>query len=171
MKHGKLKKFFFEQRVRVLAKLPEIHKAMFGNEKTHPLTIKALDDIWNSTNEDGKLMEKLKPLLVSDLDFGGAQLWQEISAADDFNLAPNDAIEFLGKRKNVISGINATTWDSLKTSLQEGLKNGESYDDLADRVKTLFTGASEGRAQTIALTETQVAVNSGRQLAMVQSGF
>lgn len=168
-KKGKLQKFFFEQRGRVLAKLNQIEKSSWSN----PVFLsnsKALDDIWNSSNEDGELLKKLKPLLIWDLDFGGAQVWQEISQAGDFNLPPNDAIAFFDKRKKVLTDINDTTWNSLKASLQEGLSAGESYDQLADRVKAIMQTAGDSRAQMIALTETNVAVNSGRDLAMVQAG-
>lgn len=180
LKQNKISKFFFEQRGRVLSKLSEISKSEkwaralkgeknFSSESFYTVS-KAIDDIFDSDAENADLIAKLKPLLLSDLDFGGAQVWQEISAPDDFNLAPNDAIAFLDQREPVINDINATTWDSLKTSLQEGLANGESYDQLADRVKAIYNAASSGRAQTIALTETNVAINSGRDLAMKQAG-
>jgi len=41
-----------------------------------------------------------------------------------------------------IADINATTWDSLKASLQEGLSAGETMEQLAGRVKDTFQAAA-----------------------------
>ena len=181
-KQSKLKRFWFEQRGRILQRLPEAMKqfrevADEVNDKvvetrwlwqpTGELQ-RGIDDLFDARSEDAKLLKALKPLLVSDLEHGGAQLYKEIGLGD-FSLAPKDAIAFLDKRKNVISGINQTTWDKLKASLQEGLQAGEPMESLQDRVKTFF-GGQEARAETIAGTETNVAVNTGRHEAMVGAG-
>lgn len=168
-KAGAMRKFFFEQRGRVLAALAD----EFGNQesgKSVPefLSSKALDDIFNSEEENQKLFEKLKARLIADLQFGGAQLFGEIGAGT-FNLPPSEALAFLAKRKNPISDINATTWNAVKDSLSQGIAAGESYNDLANRVKAEYADASERRADTIAFTETNIAVNSGRHTAMVQA--
>ncbi len=163
-KRNRLTKFFFEQRARVLAKLSQHVGDGKGVAKDW------LDVLWNSNNEDGELIKKLKPLLLGDLEFGGGQVWQEISQDGDFALPPTDAMAFLAKREPVIKDINDTTWNALKASLNEGLADGESYDQLASRVKAIYQTAGDSRAATIALTETNVAINSGRQLAMVQAG-
>lgn len=164
LKKGKLTKFFFEQRGRVLAKLNA------DTLKAEMLKSKSLDDLFNAAEEDAKLIAKLKPLILADLQFGGAQIYSEISAGIDFTLAPADAIAYLEKRSNVISDINATTWDAVKTSLQAGLSEGASFDELAQGVKEVFQSAGDARANVIALTETTVATNSGRMNAMTTAG-
>jgi hypothetical protein len=58
----------------------------------------------------------------------------------------------------------------LKESLQEGLSNGEKMSDLEDRVRVYFAG-QDGRAEMIAATETNVATNGGRDLAMKAAGI
>lgn len=151
IKKGKVSKFFFEQRGRVLAKL---------SEKTKGIA----DDLFNLADETEKLLAKLKPLLLTDYQFGGAQLAQEVGIAD-LKLPPTDALAFLAKRTSTIKDINATTFQKLKDSLADGLNAGESYNELADRVKSVY-GTSDERAATIALTETNVAINSGRDKAM-----
>lgn len=164
LKEGRLKKFFFEQRGRVLAKLDQISKSVAFAQT------KSLDDLWNTEDEDKKLHAKLDPALKQDLAFGAAQIGNEIGVGIDFSLPPQDAIDFLAQRQPVIAGINDTTLGELKTSLTEGLVNGESHDELAGRVKDVFGMASDYRARMIAMTETNVAVNSGRQLAMKRAG-
>jgi uncharacterized protein with gpF-like domain len=56
------------------------------------------------------------------------------------------------------------------TELQDGLAGGESYQQLADRVKDVYRHASDERAETIAVTETNIAVNSGRFAGMKRAG-
>ncbi len=158
IKKGKLSRFFFEQRGRVLASLEqEIKKSQ-----------RSFDDIFNAAAEDLKLLATMKPLLIADLQFGGAQLWKEIGL-DNFNLPPNAAIDFLNAREPKIVDINATTWDSVKAEIQQGLAGGESYNDIADRVKSVYQDATDRRADVIALTETNTAINGGRHEAMVEA--
>lgn len=186
LKKGKLSKFFFEQRGRVLAKISELNipddaksltsKGVTSNLRRHlqdnPLgyefSYRALDDIFNRSKEDEALWKKIKPTLIADLEFGGAQIWQDIGLSD-FKLKPADATRFLDKRKNVIQDINETTFNSLKSSLKAGLDAGESFEQLTDRVKSIYQNASVGRAEVIAVTETNVAINSGRNQAMVDA--
>jgi len=162
-KTTRMRRFFFEQRGRVLAKL-----ALSQSGLTSAAT-KSLDDIFDSKYEDARLMERLKAQLISDLEFGGAQIFDEIGAGE-FNLPPAEALAYLAARQSAISGINATTWDALKASLGEGLKAGDSYEAMADRVKAVYKEASDGRAETIAYTETNSAINTGRNNAMVTAG-
>lgn len=164
MKAGRMQKFFFEQRNRVLGRLDKLKSL------SRAIVQKDIDDLWHQEEENKKLHEKIDQLLKSDLEFGGEQLMEEIGAGVDFNLPPAEAIAFLEKRKKIIDAINETTWNDLKASLQEGLAEGESTAQLAQRIKDVYTGASDARAWTIAMTETNVAVNSGRNLAMKQAG-
>jgi HK97 family phage portal protein len=182
-KAGRLRKFFFEQRGRVLAAVQQWFNNEFRTDpeqrvRPHPgplpqeRELKAndqrLDLIFDLKNENQVLKQRLKPALVADLEFGGAQLFAELGMAD-FKLPPEKAIQFLRLREKRIEDINQTTFDKLKGSLQEGLENGESYQGLVDRVKEVFQSASESRAETIATTETNTAVNTGRHEGMVEA--
>ena len=166
-KAGKLKKFFFEQRGRVLARLSKINLSLLTSAPTKQ---KAIGDLWDESDEDKKLHEKIDAALRLDLEFGGSQLVDEIGAGIDFNLPPAEALAFLAKRKAAIEGINATTWEAIKGSVREGLTNGESTADIAARIKAVYAAAGDARAWTIATTETNIAVNSGRMMAMRQCG-
>ncbi len=170
IKKGRLSKFFIEQRGRVLAKLGEVEKAFSGRRVAPDAVNKAIDDVFNLDDENSKLMARMKPLLIADLEFGGAQLWKEYGIGD-FMLKPKSAIDFIAKRKNRIEGINDTTFEELKATLQEGLADGDSFKALADRIKAVFTTANDSRADTIAITETNTAVNSGRWEGLQTSGL
>ena len=155
-----LSRFFFEQRSRVLAALETYNKA-----------VKGIESVFNADAENNFLLQKMNPLLRLDLQFGGAQIYTEVGNGGMFNLPPKEALAFLAKRAKPIKDINATTWDKLQATLSEGLEAGESTAALAARVRATYNSISAGRSNVIALTETQVAVNSGRQMAMEQAGI
>ena len=161
IKTGKLKKFFFEQRSRVLANLSKLNKDFT------PAT-KAFEDVFDEGAENADLLSRLKPLLVGDLEFGGAQLFAEIGMTD-FTLPPSEAIEFLNLRENKITGVNGETFQQLKETWQEALSKGETMEQIVDRTKKVFNEASDFRAETIAVTETNTAVNGGRFTGMKQA--
>jgi SPP1 gp7 family putative phage head morphogenesis protein len=52
-----------------------------------------------------------------------------------------------------VQGINETTRKQLQTTLLEGIQGGEGIPELTNRVKTVFTQASDSRAALIARTE------------------
>jgi HK97 family phage portal protein len=172
LKKSRLSRFFFEQRNRVLARLQEmmkgdttpLHQSVSAGQ-ADPTDPTDPTDVFDLAAEDALLKKKLDSLLVSDLEFGGAQLYKEIGL-DKFELAPKDALAFLEKRAGAISRINQQTWDKIKSSLQQGLQNGETPDELADRVKAAYQGFSDAQAESIAVSETNAAVNSGRFSAM-----
>lgn len=60
-----------------------------------------------------------------------------------------------------IRGIDQTTWERLQRSLADGVQEGESINDLARRVRGVFTEADRARSITIARTEVLGASNAG----------
>jgi HK97 family phage portal protein len=157
MVRGKLKRFFWEQRKRVLDRLE-------AQAKTKAIW----DDLFDATNENQLILNLLKVPVQEVFRFGGAQVASEIGAID-FTLPPASALQFFQERQNKITGINETTFNELKDSLSEGLNAGESYDQLADRVKATFKEADQARAESIAVTEVNTAVNGGRHAAMAEN--
>lgn len=158
---GKVRKFFFEQRGRVLEAL----EREFGNKST----TRALGDVFNADDEARRMLERMKPALLADLEFGGAQLWKEFDLTG-FAVPPERAILFLKTREKAIEALSQDTFQKLTGSLQEGLSAGETFQELAARVKQYYTTATESRAETVALTETNIAVNSGRFIGMKEVG-
>lgn len=67
-------------------------------------------------------------------------------------------------------GIQRTISKQLNRSLSEGLANGETVNQMSERVKGVF-GAARSRVKTIARTETYGALNHGRWVAENQSPF
>jgi len=66
--------------------------------------------------------------------------------------------------------VNQTTIEKLREVLEAGVAEGESSDELADRVKEVFTEAKKERALMIARTETTKAFNGGTMMGYEQAG-
>lgn len=159
-----MERFFAEQRKRALQSLDTAGRIASG------VTVKAYPDLLAVAEENAVLARRLKPALIADLEFGGAQLWRELGSAVEFNLKPQEALDWWSKRKTQIEEINQTTNTALRETLSEGLEGGESIEQLATRVREVFKEASVYRSETIATTETNVAVNSGRFIGMEDAG-
>ncbi len=178
-KLGKLGKFFLGQRGRVLAKLEQVRKHLgvpgrwlsasaIGNGQSSLLS-RAVSDVFDAEAENELLLAALKPALITDLEFGGAQVWQELGLGE-FPLAPDLAADFLRVRGPRLAEINHDTFIALSGALAEGAQSGESFAQLADRVRSVFNEAAGARATVIALMETNCAVNSGRFAGLRQGG-
>jgi len=164
-KRRKLKTFFFGQRTRVLDAL----EGMVKSAGVGPIETRGIDDVFDEEAENKALLDLMQPLLVKDLGFGGAQVWTELAIPGAFELAPEEAKTFLRTRQNAITGVNQTTFADIKGQLTESLDKGESFEQMAARIRDVFR-TTQQRAETIARTETAVAVNSGRFTAMEDSG-
>ena len=164
-KQSRLGRFFYDQRGRVLRRLESAlnRQSPIAHQKS------VADDLWDDNEEDDAIKSALRPLLIADLEFGGAQVWNEIAAGLDFQLPPANATAFLAQRTKEIVGINETTFEGIREAVRAGLEAGESYEQVAARIRTVFNEAGDSRAETIAITETNVAVNAGRFAAMEQA--
>jgi len=90
---------------------------------------------------------------------------------DSFNMLNPLVTKWLeAESAQKIKGINDTTQNALRAQLTAGVRDGESIDDLAKRVQTVFDGADKWRATTIARTEVVGGSNFATYSAMAQSG-
>ncbi len=70
-----------------------------------------------------------------------------------------------------IQGITDTTREQLRAQLSEGIDKGESVDQLAGRVRSVFTEATERRAKMIAASETAQAFQYANYQAALATGI
>jgi hypothetical protein len=106
----------------------------------------------------------------SAIDTAGAQLFKEVGKDDPF-AAPAQAVrDFLAARENKLKDAPAEIFDRVKAALSAGLEAGDTHAELAGRVKAAFNEIADGRARTIALTETGAVYGAGRDLAMREAG-
>jgi hypothetical protein len=88
-----------------------------------------------------------------------------------FSGASNAIQDFYNQRSSTVAaGIDDTTEKVLKASLTEGLTNGETIDQLANRVESVYNAAAGYRAQAIARTESIDASTFATIDAWQQSG-
>lgn len=132
-----------------------------------------ITDLWMS-EVDNELM----PLIATIYLHGAHSLGKTakdarkiIEPVTDVDLMTSSlAAAILQDAKNRISSFSDELWNTAKSQLVEGIINGESVDDLRDRLRSVVE-LCEPRAETIARTEVISASNSG-SLALVQTaGF
>jgi len=102
---------------------------------------------------------------------GGTQAAALVGAAGKFDFDDPDVRLALSRMTmKFAKTVNDTTINALKDQLAAGLASGESIDELAKRVKTVFKEAKTSRAIAIARTETTKAMNGGSMISYKQSG-
>ncbi|MCX8156163.1 MAG: phage portal protein [Verrucomicrobiae bacterium] len=117
------------------------------------------------------LVVGLKPLWQSCLGTAGREGWEELQKdGGAFALPPEPVLEFLRGRENRISGAAQNIFEQIKAQLEAGLEAGETLSELSDRVRAAFNEVGRGRAEVIAITETNVCFGQGRELGMKQAG-
>ncbi|HEV2329245.1 MAG TPA: phage minor head protein [Verrucomicrobiae bacterium] len=106
------------------------------------------------------------------LEISGQGLLSELGI-DRKYVTPHGLIhDFVVDRENKLSQVPAEIWDTVKSALEDGVKEGMSTNQLADRiVEETFGKIDKGRAFTVARTETSAVYNTGRMDAMRQHGI
>jgi SPP1 gp7 family putative phage head morphogenesis protein len=86
-----------------------------------------------------------------------------------FDLEAPYVREFIDARANQLAGqVTSTTYDAIRAQLMEGVGAGESIDDLAARIRNVFSVANDSRARTIARTEVISAYNGAAVMGASQ---
>ena len=146
--NSKMKRYFFEQRKEVLA---IVNNAKHNHNITNDLGKLFIE-------EDNRIKDTTKPLYVEGVEVGidiASAQFKVVS--DTINKDLIDEALVMG-RVNKITGINHTIYNQIKMNLYEGLKEGESTDQIAKRIKNVYNMAST-RAKTISRTETGGIIN------------
>jgi len=101
-----------------------------------------------------------------------AELWlDELGREDDVEeLAPAETLRFLRQRRNMIKDSGEDIHRQIMETIQAGLDEGETMDELAERTRSAFNGISKDRAEAIAVTETTVAYESARMETLRAAG-
>jgi HK97 family phage portal protein len=112
--------------------------------------------------------ETLRPVLLSIYEQAGKAQGAELAIEFAvFTAGISSVASHLAKSTDII--LQALQ-GSIKETLSEGLLAGEGLSALEKRIRVLYEGLSEGRARTIARTETVFPMNLGQIDAMRQGG-
>jgi HK97 family phage portal protein len=144
---GVVSRFFFEQRKAVLSQ--------FIKEQNISID-------WQKQDESlkGKVKGYLRLAVQEGVNIGKESLNKKGLEDDAFN---HKLESFLALRTDKITKINKTIKGQIKNSLEEGISEGETIQELSDRIRDVYNMAT-ARALTISRTETIGAVNGGSYL-------
>jgi len=154
-----VKKLFREMKNKAL-------KLLFRGER------KGVEDL---TGEDWREeKEKIKKLAgaiyAQAMKKGAESIGRELGIGVRFDLTDPEAVSFLAKKLLQVTGVIDTIKRQLARTLAEGMEQGESIDELAERVERVFEVA-EHRARTIARTEVIGAANYGRHQQIMKTDY
>ncbi|MBW1666724.1 MAG: phage portal protein [Deltaproteobacteria bacterium] len=149
---GKIKRYLFEQRARVL-------RAIQGDKelKIEPEELLArIALIWQE--EEDRLALVVRPLYGEATGAGGQMALDNLGLGISFDLQSPEAIQVISSRVNKIKGITDTIWRQLRSEIREGLGSGETIAQVSERIRKVYNMASN-RSKVIARTETAGAMN------------
>lgn len=152
---GAISKYFFEQRKTSLSALNDLGPDAFKIN-------------WDEQNE--KLKDKATKWIGlsvrQGIDFGRTILGKKSLTDDQLN---SSVSAYLSIRTDKITQINETIRKQIFNAIKEGTANGETVNQIADRVREIYNMASS-RSLMIARTETVGAVNGGSQIYYESEG-
>jgi HK97 family phage portal protein len=161
------KDIFEEQKKLVLDRLYDNHKAFrkwMGFKSTPANVVPSLEEM-------NKMWRLLEDLLREIYIEQGTETLDFLGTGATINITTEFASQYLLEwGGQLITQIDETTRQQLMASLSEGYDNGESVDELAKRVQSVYSIADSNRAEMIARTESIRASNSASVEAYRQSG-
>lgn len=159
--------YFAKQEDEVMLNL----EAELNGLKPKEYKMKALNDIlFDDKKAVGTAISLITPHIRKFLK-EGAELADSYTDGD-YNLNSPSALNFIKERaKFFADSINETTSTALLTSIKEGLKEGEDFKAIQDRVKTVYKDAEDYRTLAIARTEVASSLNAGAIDAYKQAGI
>jgi len=157
---SRIKKLFHKQEKEVLDNLFKYKSFLNVQRKDYDdLVDFIIFDVqeWNRILQE-ELGDLHREAYASGIDRAIALMGVEIS----FDVDNPAAVEFLrNKTMRFAEQVNQTTINDLKQQLIAGFQNGESIDEIAERVRDVFNFATESRSRRIARTEIIGATNAG----------
>ncbi len=129
----------------------------------------AIDPIFN--------LDEFASEFLADM-FGASQEAFEICAQGSLDMLGEDqeatdqgvTTRFALDRQNLIKDIPNSIFNEIEDTLTEGVNEGETADELAERVREEFSDLTKKRAKLIAMTETQAAYGKAQYVYMKRAG-
>lgn len=102
------------------------------------------------------------PIYEKVVDDAGTAAINDVATGVDFNLLDPNVTRFIeGRSQRFAQRVNDTTWDTLKASLSQGIKDGESIAQLEVRINNIMDLRVNQSSEAIARTEVIGASNGG----------
>jgi HK97 family phage portal protein len=158
---SKLVGFFGEQETRIMNRLRDFVK--MKEKKVN------LDIIIQPTKEKEITLEFISPLLTQLLKMAGQETLDDLGIDEGFVLTERFQKAIDKRAKFFSKEVNNTTFKKLKSTLAEGMKAGEGYIALSDRIRGVYKDIGTYRADLISRTESTNANNEGTLAGYNQS--
>lgn len=147
-------------------------KLLFAESIGNPEHNRICDNVFFATQTE--MEEILRETNSRSIKIGGDNTLFDLRMAISFNLENPRAVDYLSQHgAKMVTKINETTRDYLKTVVTEGVEKGWSYDRMANKITERFEQFAIGkpqahidsRAHLIAVTESAHAYETGGQIA------
>ena len=113
----------------------------------------------------------MKPIVAGIIADQGKLAIDELGIAFTFDVSDPKVIRAMERQlQRFAEEVNATTWDALRTSLAEGIAEGEGIGQLAERVDSVMVDRIRSSKEAIARTEVTASSTIGTQESWRQSG-
>lgn len=167
--NGKLKKYIFDQRKKVLAAFSEATKSVTKQTQEELAAIlNELGRVWEE--EAVNLKSTVEPNINDSIQAGGRYGATSIGITfGEETVRAAAASDILLRRLNRITGINDTIWKNLQKTIGEGIKAGENLESIEQRIKNVYTFTGN-RVKLIARTETAGVMNESALSVYLDNG-
>jgi len=163
----KISRYLMDARAETLRKIA----TFTTEEKTVAKSLDALSLIFDLNSWLTNWTRGLLGISRAAIEAAGFELWSdELGKDDPLTMPAAEVLQVLGERENRLKGAGEKVWTEVKDELEAGIKNGDTIDELAARVKTKFKGIESKRAKMIAITETTVVYESARDMVFRAAG-
>lgn len=138
--------------------------------------IKADEDDWEEAFwDDGLWQEVFVAGIMPDVNRAardaGNTTMRDLGVSIAFDASRPEVAAFLtGRAQRFAERVNETTWEAVRSTLNEGREAGEGIDQLAERIEETMGDRIRSSAEVISRTETMGALNGGALQAAMQSG-
>lgn len=131
----------------------------------------AIDDPFDKKKWIQAFKVTMRPVVAGIVNDQGALSATELGLTFTFDVHDPNVVRAMDKQlQRFATEVNDTTWDALKTSLAEGIAEGEGIGQLAERVDAVMLDRIKSSKETIARTEVTASSTIGTQESWKQSG-
>lgn len=163
---GPVAKWYEGLQSEVLANLAA-NKSLLASRVKAP----AIDALLFPVDEEGrKLAARIIPVLAGLFNRTGQQALAELAVGIAFDLENPRARALLALRAQEMKTVAQTAQDRCRTALAEGLANGETIEQLTDRVMEWSATGQEYHAENVARTETGICMNEAAREGYREAG-
>ncbi len=169
---SKVSRVLNEFRGKTLAKLAEVHLEKGVVRKG------LIDLIFDSHDFGLTLSSALKGPMKKTLQQAADEMRAEVGIDEPWKFPEKSVVEFLLKREREIQHTGQTVRNQLNTTLEEGVEDGETHEQLTQRIKSTFNrlvnggeGITTPEARRIAQTEVNIVYNHSRYVAQQDTGI